>query len=88
MSHAEKDALIQALWTQMQNLTARVAVFGSVTAKWALQIVYSQLCAPAVRWPSKSSTATPAIRRRWRAQIDKLKQRFGLNHVVLVGDAA
>ena len=26
MSHAEKDALIQALWTQVQNLTARVAV--------------------------------------------------------------
>jgi transposase len=26
LSHAEKDALIQALWTQVQSLTARVAL--------------------------------------------------------------
>ena len=33
-----------------------------------------------------SSTATPPTRRPWAAQIAKLKTRFGLSHIALVGD--
>ena len=87
LSHAEKDALIQALWTQMQNLTARVAVFGSVMEMGSLQIVYGLLCAPdgcpvAIE-VFDGNTGDPTT---LAPQIDKLKQRFGLSHVVLVGD--
>ena len=38
-----------------------------------------------LRWRSRYSRATPPIRAR-SAQIDKVKKRFALAHVVLVGD--
>ena len=55
--------------------------------KGKLQIVYGLLCAPdgcpvAVE-VFEGNTADPST---LGAQIDKLKQRFGLKHVVLVGD--
>jgi transposase len=55
--------------------------------KGKLQIVYGLLCAPdgcpvAVE-VFEGNTADPNT---LGAQIDKLKQRFGLKHVVLVGD--
>ena len=45
-------------------------------------------CAPptAARSRSRCSRATPAIPKTLAAQVEKLKQRFDLDHVVLVGD--
>jgi Transposase len=55
--------------------------------KGKLQIVYGLLCAPdgcpvAVE-VFEGSTGDPAT---LASQVTKLKQRFGLDHVVLVGD--
>ena len=57
--------------------------------KGKLQIVYGLLCAadgcPVAVEVFEGNTADPMT---LSAQIDKLKERFGLSRVVLVGDAA
>jgi hypothetical protein len=40
----------------------------------------------AARWRWRYSRATPPILPRWRTKVEKLKQRFRLRRVVLVGD--
>ncbi len=57
--------------------------------KGTLQIVYGLLCAPdgcpvAIE-VFEGNTGDPMT---LATQVEKLKQRFGLDHVVLVGDAA
>ena len=52
-----------------------------------LQIVFGLLTdGEAVRSRSRCSRATPAIPRRWLPRSQKLRERFGLERVVLVGD--
>jgi len=55
--------------------------------KGRLQIVYGLLCTPAgIPIGSRCSRATPPTRTPCAAQINKLKNRFGLSRVCLVGD--
>ena len=58
------------------------------TARRARRRSSTVCCAPptAARSRSKCLKAIPAIPKRWPRQVAKLKQRFALDHVVLVGD--
>ena len=58
LSHAEKDALIRALWSEVQSLTTRLAD------------VEARLAEPS-KTPDNSSLAAKAVAARWPALSTK-----------------